>query len=246
MRRTERLFQIIQVLRSHRQPVTGDALARELEVSLRTVYRDMAELIAQRVPIRGEAGIGYVIDSDFDMPPMMLTPDELEAAVLGATWVAARGDGTLARGARDLIAKLSAAVPEPLRPVVLDANLKAVSFVRIEADRFDVALVRQAIRTRRKLDIDYCDAAGKTTRRRIWPAAIAYTETLRLIAAWCELRQDFRHFRADRIHNCALLDEAVPLNARKLHQDWRRSDVHCSWQQGAIGPGDDREPGKAR
>jgi len=86
MRRTERLFRIIQVLRSHRRPVTGEALAAELEVSLRTLYRDMAELIAQRVPIRGEAGIGYVIDSQFDMPPLMLTADELEAAVLGATW----------------------------------------------------------------------------------------------------------------------------------------------------------------
>lgn len=231
MRRTERLFRIIQVLRSHQRPVTGGALAAELEVSLRTLYRDMAELIAQRVPIRGEAGTGYVIDSDFDMPPMMLTADELEAAVLGATWVAARGDGALARGARDLIAKLSAAVPEVLRPVVLDANLAAVSFVRIEVDGFDVAKVRQALRLRRKLDIEYCDADGRTSQRRIWPVAIAYTEQLRLIAAWCELRQDFRHFRADRVSGCTISDEAIPVNARKLHQDWRRSDVHCAAQR---------------
>lgn len=234
MRRAERLFRIIQVLRSHRQPVTGEALADELEVSLRTLYRDMAELVAQRVPIRGEAGIGYVIDSDFDMPPMMLTADELEAAVLGATWVAARGDGALARGARDLIAKLSAAVPEALRPIVLDANLAAVSFVPIEADGFDVAQVRLALRTRRKLDIDYCDAEGRSTRRRIWPVAIAYTEQLRLIAAWCELRQDFRHFRADRVQGCTVIDEKIPVNARKLHQDWRRSDVHCLAQKDLI------------
>lgn len=234
MRRTERLFRIIQVLRSHQRPVTGGALAAELEVSLRTLYRDMAELIAQRVPIRGEAGTGYVIDSDYDMPPMMLTADELEAAVLGATWVAARGDDALARGARDLIAKLSAAVPEVLRPVVLDANLAAVSFVRIEADGFDVALVRQALRQRRKLDIDYCDGEGRSSRRRIWPVAIAYTEQLRLIAAWCELRQDFRHFRADRVRGCTVTDDKIPENARKLHQDWRRSDVHCSARKGLV------------
>jgi predicted DNA-binding transcriptional regulator YafY len=234
MRRTERLFRIIQVLRSHQRPVTGGELAVELEVSLRTLYRDMAELIAQRVPIRGEAGTGYVIDSDFDMPPMMLTADELEAAVLGATWVAARGDGALARGARDLIAKLTAAVPEALRPIVLDANLAAVSFVQIESDGFDVAKVRQALRTRRKLEIEYSDAEGRATRRKVWPVAIAYTDQLRLIAAWCELRQDFRHFRADRVQGCEISDETIPTSARKLHQDWRRSDVHCSAQRGLL------------
>lgn len=224
MRRTERLFRIIQVLRSHRRPVTGEALAAELEVSLRTLYRDMAELIAQRVPIRGEAGIGYVIDSQYDMPPLMLTADELEAAVLGATWVAARGDGALARGARDLVAKLSAAVPEPLRPVVLDSNLKAVTFAAIEPDGFDLGLVRQAIRLRRKLDLDYCDLSGARTMRRVWPVAIAYTEQLKLIAAWCELRGDFRHFRADRVSGCTISDEPIPGTARQLRARWEKSN----------------------
>lgn len=100
MRRTERLFQIIQILRSARAPVTGRALADELEVSLRTLYRDMAELIAQRVPVRGEAGTGYVLDNGYDLPPLMLTRDELEAAVLGAAWVARRGDASGERGPR--------------------------------------------------------------------------------------------------------------------------------------------------
>lgn len=223
MRRTERLFQIIQILRSHRQPVTGATLATELEVSLRTLYRDIAELAAQRVPIRGEAGIGYVIDSDFDMPPLMLTVDELEAAVLGATWVAARGDGALARGARDLIAKLSMAVPEPLRPIVLDANLKAISFAVIEPDGFDLGLVRQAIRLRRKLEIDYSDGNAAATRRVIWPVAIAYTEQLRMIAAWCELRGDFRNFRADRVQTCAVSDQVIPQSATQLRRLWEQS-----------------------
>src|SRR5579859_7645755 len=120
MRRTERLFQIIQILRSARFPVTGRVLADELEISLRTLYRDMAELMAQRVPIRGEAGAGYVLEDGYDMPPLMLTADELEAAVLGAAWVAKRGDPSLARGARDLVAKLSAVIPEALRPILLD------------------------------------------------------------------------------------------------------------------------------
>ena len=192
----------------------------KLEVSLRTLYRDIAELMAQRVPIRGEAGIGYIIDSDFDMPPLMLTEDELEAAVLGATWVAARGDGSLARGARDLIAKLSTAVPESLRPFVLDSNLKAITFARIEPDGFDLGLVRQAIRLRRKLDLVYRDAAGSASQRKVWPVAIAYTEQLKLISAWCELRNDFRHFRADRVHTCTISDEPIPQTARQLRRSW--------------------------
>src|SRR5580698_8041709 len=120
MRRADRLFQIIQILRRSTRPVTAGALAEELEVTKRTVYRDVADLIGQRVPIRGEAGLGYVLDGDFDMPPLMLTPDEIEAAVLGAQWVAGRGDPILASAARDLIAKITAAVPERLRPYIAE------------------------------------------------------------------------------------------------------------------------------
>jgi len=233
MRRTERLFQIIQILRTQRRPVTGGALAEELSVSLRTLYRDIAELVAQRVPIRGEAGIGYVIDSDFDMPPLMLTPDELEAAVIGAAWVAQRGDGALARGARDLVAKLTAAVPEQLRPIVLDASLSPLTFAAIEPDSFDVAAVRNAIRTHRILEIEYSNGSGEQTRRRIWPVAMAYTDQHRLIAAWCELRSEFRHFRTDRVSHCTALEEAPAISARLLRQQWHNhrtaaSSAHCA------------------
>src|SRR3569833_3937944 len=117
MRRAGRLFQIIQILRRSSRPITAEAVALELEVSQRSVYRDIADLIGQRVPIRGEAGLGYVLDRDFDMPPLMLTPDELEAAVLGAQWVADRGDAVLERAARDLISKISSVVPRALAPI---------------------------------------------------------------------------------------------------------------------------------
>src|SRR5580692_9920437 len=112
MRRTERLFAIIQVLRARRRPVTARQLADELDVSLRTIYRDTAELLAQRVPLRGGAGIGYVLDAGYDLPPLMLTADELEAAMLGAGWVSERGDASLARGARSLIEKLGQVAPK--------------------------------------------------------------------------------------------------------------------------------------
>jgi predicted DNA-binding transcriptional regulator YafY len=221
MRRTERLFHIIQCLRARRQPTTAADLATELGVSLRTLYRDMAELIAQQVPIRGEAGVGYVIDSSYDMPPLMLTPDELEAAVLGATWVAQRGDETLARGARDLIAKITAVVPERLRPVIVNAGLSAFTFARVEPDGFDVGVVRAAIRTHRKLRIAYCDAANESSERCVWPVTLGYTEQYRMIAAWCELRGGFRHFRADRVRSCTALDEAIPVPAHHLRRQWR-------------------------
>lgn len=220
MRRTERLFGIIQMLRTARAPVTGQALADAFEVSLRTLYRDMAELLAQRVPIRGEAGMGYVIDNDFDMPPLMLTIDELEAAVLGAAWVAQRGDALLARGARDLVAKLSAAVPEHLRTVLLDSGLKPFSFQAKQVDSFDVSDIRRAIRDRRKVAIHYADGAGQATERVIWPILIGYTEDIRMIAAHCELRCDFRHFRTDRMVEVDVLDESIPERFDLLRRRW--------------------------
>jgi predicted DNA-binding transcriptional regulator YafY len=228
MRRTERLFQIIQILRSKRRSVTGLELADELEVSLRTLYRDMAELMAQRVPIRGEAGTGYVIDTDYDMPPLMLTQDELEAAVLGAAWVAQRGDAALARGARDLIGKLTAAVPEHLRPVVLDAQLSPVSHHMRAIDAFDLAAVRGAIREQRKMRIAYADESGRTTERTIWPFMIGYFETVRLVVAWCELRQDFRHFRSDRFHDAQVLDTRYRTRPAQLRKRWEKQNSERS------------------
>lgn len=221
MRRTERLFQIIQILRSARFPVTGRVLADELEISLRTLYRDMAELIAQRVPIRGEAGTGYVLRDGYDMPPLMLTADELEAAVLGAAWVAKRGDPSLARGARDLVAKLSAVIPEALRPILLDSGLKPMSFARIATDTFDGAELRRAIRDRRKVSIIYEDANGTTSARTIWPIFIAFLEDVRVIVSWCESRQDFRQFRSDRIRSLSVEVEQYPETRATLLKQWK-------------------------
>src|SRR5215468_2846716 len=125
MRRADRLFQIIQVLRRTRKPLTADAIAAELETSKRTIYRDIATLIGQRVPIRGEAGMGYILEKGFDLPPLMLTPEEVEAAVLGAQMVAARGDPALSRAAEDLIAKIGAVIPDNLRPLVVEPATRA-------------------------------------------------------------------------------------------------------------------------
>src|SRR5712692_3237862 len=142
MRRADRLFQIIQVLRRTRKPLTADAIAAELETSKRTIYRDIATLIEQRVPIRGEAGIGYVLEGGFDLPPLMLTPDEIEAAVLGAQWMAGRGDPALSRAAQDLNAKIGVAVPERLRPFVLEPATATPPGWGIAADGLDITHLR--------------------------------------------------------------------------------------------------------
>ena len=223
MRRADRLFQIIQILRRTRGPVTAEALAGELETSKRTVYRDVADLVGQRVPIRGEAGFGYVLDAGFDLPPLMLTPDEIEAAVLGAQWVAGRADPALARAARDLIAKIGAAVPERLRPFVLDPASTASPARAPVPDTIDMAQVRQWIRAGRKLTLSYRDELGRATDRTVWPVAIGFHETVRLIAAWCELRQDFRHFRADRVASAVFREERYPARPAALRGAWRRS-----------------------
>ncbi len=221
MRRADRLFQIIQILRGARGPVTARTLSEELETSVRSVYRDIADLMAQRVPIRGEAGVGYVLEKGYDMPPLMLTPDEIEAAVLGAKWVAGRGDPVLARGARDLIAKIS---PEDLRPVILDSPLAVPHVHDIKPDAIDVAQLRTWIRRRGKVSIGYENAKGESSVRTIWPITIAYFETVRMIIAWCEHRRSFRHFRTDRITAVDFLDEIYPARTNDLRAAWWKQE----------------------
>lgn len=223
MRRADRLFRIIQTLRRSRRPVTASQLADEFEVTKRSIYRDIAVLMAQHVPILGEAGVGYVIDREFDMPPLMLTPDELEAAVLGAQWVAERGDRSLATAARDLLAKISASVPARLRVFVAEPTVSAPAPLAPSSDGIDTAKVRQWIRAGRKLRIRYEDESGKRTHRTIWPVVIGYMDAVRLIPSWCEQRQGFRHFRTDRILDAEFLDETIDGTPAALLARWRKS-----------------------
>ncbi|WP_334184679.1 helix-turn-helix transcriptional regulator [Novosphingobium sp.] len=222
MRRADRLFQIIQILRRSSRPVTAADIASELEVSPRTVYRDVADLIAQRVPVQGEVGFGYILDDSFDMPPLMLTPDEIEAAVLGAQWVAGRGDPALANAARDLIAKITRVVPERLRPIIINPAIGTRPAKAPPPDRIDLARTREWIRDGRKLKIDYLDQHGVPTVRVIWPIIIGFLDDTRMLAAWCELRQDFRHFRADRIAAAQFLDDRYEARPTALRQRWKR------------------------
>jgi predicted DNA-binding transcriptional regulator YafY len=222
MRRADRLFQIIQILRRTTQPVTAAALAEELEVSKRTVYRDVSDLIGQRVPIDGSAGFGYVLASDFDMPPLMLTPDEIEAVVLGAQWVAGHSDKVLSNAARDLVAKITTVVPENLRPYIIEPSVAVKPVTQESEESIDTASLRLAIRNGLKLRLHYRSEAGKETDRTVWPVILGYAETSRLLVAWCELRQSFRHFRTDRIVSFQVLDESNGLRHGELRRRWQR------------------------
>jgi predicted DNA-binding transcriptional regulator YafY len=221
MRRADRLFQIIQVLRRSRQPVTADAMAAELETSKRTIYRDIADLMAQRVPIRGEAGVGYVLEGGFDLPPLMLTPDEIEAAVLGAQWVMSRGDAGLKRAAQDLIAKISVVAPAHLRHMVLEPATGAPRSWNVIPDSFDMGEMRAAIHAGRKVGLVYRDEQERETERTVWPFAVGYYEAVRLVVAWCELRGDFRSFRADT-RSARFLEERYPERPAILRARWRK------------------------
>ena len=194
----------------------------ELETSKRSVYRDICALMGQRVPIRGEAGIGYVLERGLDMPPLMLTTEEIEAAVLGAQWVMNRGDPQLAKAARDLMAKIEASVPDRLRPYIEEPAARAPQMAHVQPDTIDLSAVRAAIHAGRKIALDYRDKDNRASQRIVWPILLGYFETTRLICAWCETRKDFRSFRADRILGATFMAERYPERPTVLRAKWRK------------------------
>ena len=220
MRRADRLFDIIQRLRTARGPMTAAALAEELEVTVRTVYRDVATLQARRVPIEGAAGIGYVLRRGFDLPPLMFTIEEIEAIAVGARLVSRTGDPGLQDAAESVLSKVTVVLPERLRAQLAAAPFFVSASGAPVAERVDLAEVRQAIRDERKLWIAYADEHGARSERVIWPIAVAYYVQATLVGAWCELRRDYRHFRADRITAMTVLEERYPSDNGRLMAEW--------------------------
>jgi predicted DNA-binding transcriptional regulator YafY len=220
MRRADRLFELIEILRRARAPISAEKIAGELEVSTRTVYRDMAALMAQRAPIQGEAGIGYVLDAGFHMPPLMLTSDEIEAAVLGAQWVQTRGEPELARAAASLVAKIEAVAPASAQTSFVEP-VTSVAPVDAPAEALPAADIRRALRRRQKIWLRYLDHQGAATERVIWPVLLGYRDTGRILAAWCELRGAFRYFRTERIQAAEILTDTIPRPMAQLKAAWR-------------------------
>jgi len=225
MRRADRLLQIIQIFRRRKGPVTAKLIALELEVAKRTIYRDIVSLMSSGVPLRGEAGIGYVLEEGYDLPPLMFSTDELEALMLGARLVSSHGNAALTRSANDAIAKIATVIPKELRPVLLEASLYAPEFGGSIVDKVDIGVIRNAIRSRRKLHIEYENAQGEGSQRVLWPIVLAYHRGVRLIAAWCELRAGFRHFRVDRMIGISLGDEKIPERYELLFSRWEKGEI---------------------
>ncbi|CAN5355982.1 YafY family protein [soil metagenome] len=220
MPRSDRLFDIIQRLRSAGRPTTAATLAAELEVTPRTIYRDIATLQARRVPIEGAAGIGYVLRKGFDLPPLMFTIDEIEAIAVGARLVRRLKDPKLQAAADTVLAKVTVVVPERLRQHIADTPVYVSPGMAAEAEGADLAEIRAAIRDSAKLYIAYADEQGRRTNRVIWPIAMAYYVDVTLVGAWCELRADYRNFRVERIQSSKVLDEHFDQDGGRLFREW--------------------------
>ena len=223
MSRAERLLQLMQVLRRQRAPASGSALAQELSVSLRTLYRDIASLQAQGAAIQGEAGLGYVLRPGFTLPPLMLSEEEIEALVLGSRWVAQHTDPELAEAARNALAKIHAVLPAQLRHELESNALLVPSSAEPGPDAL-LATLRRAIRSERKLKLAYRDARGASSERVVWPFALGFFEQTRVVAAWCERRAGYRHFRVDRIGGLEVLQDRYPRRRQELLKAWRAAE----------------------
>lgn len=221
MVRAQRLIALIDLLRRHRYPVTGKHLAETLGVSLRTLYRDIATLQSQGANIEGEAGMGYVLRAGFLLPPLMFTEEEIEALVLGARWVAERTDSQLSEGAKSALNKIAAVLPIELKNILDDTSLLIGPSKESLMDTVNMADIRRAIRDERILSIVYRDLKDNQSERRIWPFALGYFDEVRVLVAWCELRQAIRHFRTDRILACQLEETRYKTPRHVQLKNWR-------------------------
>ena len=220
MRKADRLFEIIETLRASDRPITAAWLSEELGVSERTIYRDVAGLQGQGVPIEGEAGIGYVLRPGFHMPPLMFTLEELEAVVLGARLAEQRGDEALVKAAERVVAKVKSVVPPDMQARMDRVALFAPPTYGAGFGSVDLSEIRDCIRGEQKLAIAYQDLKGHVTERTIWPVAVCFFAESTLLAAWCELRNDYRHFRVDRINEFQRLDEKFNGGGGRLLSSW--------------------------
>jgi predicted DNA-binding transcriptional regulator YafY len=222
VRRADRLFQIIQWLRGRRRAVTAAWLAEQLEVSERTIYRDIRDLMASGTPIEGEAGVGYRLGRDYDLPPLMFDPAELEALVLGARLAAAIGDESLVRPARSALSKIEAALPAQMRSGLARPPLFAPRTLASRAGSATLLSIRSAIGEKRKMKLRYRNEKNEVSERMVRPLGAFYWGKIWTLAAWCELRNDFRAFRLDRIAELAVTGETFEDEPGRRLRDYLR------------------------
>jgi predicted DNA-binding transcriptional regulator YafY len=223
MSRTGRLLELIGILRARRMPVAALDLARELGISQRSIYRDIETLRSLGAPIEGQAGVGYELRAGFFLPEFAFSPDELDALILGLGWVQQRADQALAQSSESALAKILSAKNSGSKNNDTP-TLVAPASVSERVDPPQTALLRDAIRRQRKVAISYEDAQGALSDRIIWPIAIVYFDDVRIVAAWCEDRSAFRHFRVDRVRVRATLEDRYPGRRQSIITRWRQQD----------------------
>ncbi|MDH5445082.1 MAG: YafY family transcriptional regulator [Gammaproteobacteria bacterium] len=228
MRRADRLFEIIQWLRS-RRVTTAQWLAEKLEVSERTIYRDIQDLMSSGVPIEGEAGVGYALRKGFDLPPLMFNREELAALSLGAQIIRSWADPKLADAAERVLSKIEVILPDELKDKIENTRLYS-PMVRLNPKVANVlASLRLAIDQQNKVSIDYQREDGQTSHRTVWPLGLFFWGTVWTLGSWCELRESFRNFRLDRIRDLTTTDENYPLMEGRTLNDLLRE---CNKEEG--------------
>ncbi|WCE03265.1 YafY family protein [Pseudoxanthomonas sp. JBR18] len=226
--RATRLLHLLDALRGRRRPVAGARLAEALGVSLRTLYRDIATLRGQGADILGDPGVGYVLLPGFLLPPLNFSEDELEALALGARWVTRQPDTALAQAAERAMTRIGATLPAAARLSIETTGLLVPTPREPPPDAPWLPTLRLGMRLEHVLRMDYADGAGQPTQRLIWPFAMAFMEGLGMLAAWCELRRDFRHFRADRVIDLVDTGERYPSRRHVLIKRWRTATGYGS------------------
>jgi predicted DNA-binding transcriptional regulator YafY len=225
MSRTERLFTLLQILRTYRHPVSGQRLAERLNISIRTLYRDIATLQAQGAEIEGEPGLGYILKPSFFIPPLMFTQTEVEALMLGIQWVSKFADAPLAKGASNALAKIANVLPSNIRNGMDAVPLRVGPPAPPAMEKEDLSALRDAIRKQLKIRITYQSQEGKESQRVIWPFTIGYFTDGRILVGWCEKQRDYRHFRTDRITSLTILDERYECSRENLFREWHTDQM---------------------
>lgn len=221
MRRADRLFRIVEYLKARRQVVTAESLAKILEVSVRTLYRDMADLSTSGVPIIGEPGVGYMLDKDYVVRPLMFDVEELDALMLGAQMVESWGDKELIKAAHKAIDKITSVLPDRLQKEISETFLFSLPTQAKPVITIDFSAVRRSIRSKNKVEFSYTREDGQKSTRCVRPLCLAFFGPVWLLLGWCEMRKDFRNFRLDRMKKMKVTKDCFQDEKGKRLQDYK-------------------------
>jgi len=234
MRRADRLFRIVEFLKARRQAVTAETLAAELEVSVRTIYRDISDLSLSGVPIIGEAGVGYMLDKSYVLRPLMFEIEELDALMLGAQMVENWGDKELAKAAKQAIDKISSILPDSLKDEMLNTSVFSHPSQAKTLITVDFSALRKAVRNQNIVEFDYVTENKIESHRKIRPLCLTFFGPVWLALGWCELRHDFRNFRLDRMKNLQISKEIFDHEKGKRLRDYEKQLRDSGYQENII------------